>query len=236
MTASSRSTTGRAPFTSLTAAGLLALLLLATISGVACGDGGEDRYAGYWRIPRAAPVEYGLVTVRPRDDSYEVRLDTLPWRQATVVDGRLRLQEQFQQDRAYAPGLDLELTDGTGVILVSASPSPASWALTRLDEQRYRAQLNVMADEELDLALLALSELAKDWAREHDGRPPAVADMDADSAFGRYVSGRVAQWPRNPFTGDAMRAGDEPGDFSYATNGGGFTLTAVSSSGSPVSP
>jgi len=59
--------------------------------------------------------------------------------------------------------------------------------------------------------------------------------MKADSAFGRYVAQRLVLWPLNPFTGEEMHAGNKPGDFSYATDGRSFTLTAVSSNGSSVS-
>lgn len=216
-----------------------AFLLVAAVCVACSGNGGsKDPYAGYWRIPSGSFTGYSLLGVRPSGDAYQARFDMLAWHPAKIVDGRLRVQQFHAKDSMLTPGLDLEVKDGRGALLVSASPSPEPFALTRLSEAQYQAKLLAMADRELPTTLYMLSFLAKEYAKTHGGRPPRVADMNAASTFGRFIARRdpPLPWPLNPFTGEDMHSGSEPGDFSYATNGQSFDLTAVSSDGSTVSP
>lgn len=220
------------------AAPALILCVLVAAICVACGSNGgsADSYAGYWRLPSgslAALTGYRLLAVRSSGDSYQARFDTLAWHTAEIVDGRLRVQVRYAKDPMFAPELDLETAGGKGVLLMSVSSSPLPSSLTRLSEAQYCTRLDAMADRELPTTLCALSWLAKEWATKH-GSPPARYDMTAHSAFGRYVAKRFGLWPRNPFTGEAIHAGGEPGDFSYWTDGRRFKLTAVSSHGSTV--
>jgi hypothetical protein len=219
---------------SLRPAAALGMCFLVVALCAACG-GDNESYAGQWSVPSGATSMYTLLAVRPAGETYEVRFDTLAWRQAELVDGRLRLQERYAKDGMYAPELELEVDGGKDVLLVSASPSPVPVALTRLSEAKYRTRLFAMADRELQMTVDALSMLATEWATKHGG-PPAPADMTADSSFGRYVAERIVRWPSNPLTGEAMQTGSQPGDFAYATDGQGFELSAVSSDGSLVSP
>jgi len=229
-----------AAFRRSAAAAVLGAFFLVAAVCMACGsDGGSnDPYAGYWRVSSSGPAGYTLLAVRPSGGAYQVRSDTLGWHPAEIMDGRLRVQERYAEDSMFAPGLDLEAKDGKGVLLVGASPSPYPVALTRLSEAQYRTKLLAMADRELPTTLYMLSFMAREYAKTHGGRPPRVADMNADSALGRFIARRnpPLPWPLNPFTGEDMHSGSAPGDFSYTTDGQGFDLTAVSSDGSAVSP
>ena len=195
-----------------------------------------DSYVGYWRIPSNTPISYRLLAVRPAGSTYQVKFDTLRWHRADIVKGSLSLQKVYHQGGYYAPRLDLAVGHGQGTIRMSASPSPAPYTLTRLTEQQYQTRLNAMADSQLKFTLLELTGAAKAWAEQHGGRPPEAADMRGDSSFGRNVARQAVQWPMNPFTGEAIRIGSEPGDISYSTNGRTFTLTAVSSDGGTLRP
>jgi len=230
---------------------LVAVSLLMLTGALACGGSGvegtdavdaEEKaadgapYTGYWSIPPDGLVHYRLLAISPSGDGYQVRFDTLATHRAEIIDGKLRLQERYSEGSMYAPQLDLVVQDGTATVLQSASPSPYPITLTRLTEQEYQAQFDAMADEQLALTVMGLTGMVEGWAEQHDGRPPEVAEMRADSDFGRFVAEWIVEWPRNPFTAKPMQIGTEPGDLSYSTDGRSFTLTAVASDGSTVGP
>lgn len=53
---------------------------------------------------------------------------------------------------------------------------------------------------------------------------PASAGSDVLGVF-------VTPWPVNPFTGEPMGPGDQPGDYTYTTDGSGYRLVGHLSAG-----
>jgi hypothetical protein len=222
--------------------GVLSLLVALLAVGAACGHD-EDAYSGYWDLSSMALPLHDLLEVRTAGDAYEVRFDTLPWRRAEVVDDRLRLQPYGRDGAMVTFGVGLEVSDAKATVLVSASPSPISSTVTRLSEAEYRARLDAMADRELPLTVRGLAEFVREWAEAHEGVPPAPSEMTAGSDFGDYVDERIGSfageglyWPWNPFTGEPIAIGTDPGELSYAVDGPEFTLAVHDSSGALVSP
>lgn len=225
---------------------LVLLLLLVVVGGSACGGSEADDYVGYWRMPplKQSLLGHDLLQIRRSDGAYAVRFDTLPWHRAELVDGRLQLQKHSRVDSYVSLGVELEVSDGEATIHVTASPSPNSSVVTRLTEDQYQSELTAMADEELRFTVSGLTWFAEEWAETHGGVPPAAGAMTPDSAFGRYVDERIGSygsegiitWPWNPFTGEPIGIGTDPGDLSYSTAGREFSLAAYDSNGALVSP
>jgi hypothetical protein len=73
--------------------------------------------------------------------------------------------------------------------------------------------------------LLLLQRYVETYAAAHAGTYPAPADVTA-AAFGDgYV------WPRNPWTGSDMVAGNTLGDFSYTGGGATYSLKVMLTNG-----
>jgi len=66
--------------------------------------------------------------------------------------------------------------------------------------------------------LLLLQRYVEEYAAAHAGSYPAAAEMTPEAFGAGYV------WPKNPRTGFPMAVGTGLGDFSYTSDGGGYTL------------
>jgi hypothetical protein len=108
-------------------------------------------------------------------------------------------------------------------------------SLTRLTKSGYAKAAVTYANYMTKVWSYSLATLVARWAKQHGGTPPAPAAMIPGSSFGRFVvkQGEYGShiWPLNPFTGKPMRAGTDPGDFTYSSSGSSFKLIAHLSGG-----
>jgi hypothetical protein len=67
------------------------------------------------------------------------------------------------------------------------------------------------------------------WATNNNNLYPTPADVSETGGIASYVN----PWPANPYTGQPMKPGTQPGDFTYEQlNGGaGYKLTGYISNG-----
>jgi len=103
----------------------------------------------------------------------------------------------------------------------SGSPSPTP-SPTGTDTAQY--------DEQVAAAIVQIQVGVLNWATDNGGYPP-VEQVTADAGVGQYVT----PWPTNPFTGQPMVAGDQPGDYTYEQLEGGqaYRITGHLANGLP---
>lgn len=71
-------------------------------------------------------------------------------------------------------------------------------------------------DQQVVDAIVQIQVGVLNWSTENGGFPP-VEEVTAEGGVGQYVS----PWPTNPFTGQPMVSGDQPGDYTYEQLNGG---------------
>ncbi len=231
---------------------VVSLVVLFVVALAACG-GSEppqppdalDGVEGYWLLP--ATGGNLLVRVEQRDDAYFVSVDGGPLKRAEIADGRLVLPFEGSGSRNLEFGLD----DGRAAVFAYVShgvnPEPGEptgffwrpYAVEPVAAAKYEKMASAKADASMRWELLRLELALREWAKRHGGELPAPAEVAEEAAFGRWMTTESAAfevpWPVNPYTGEAMAAGGEPGDFSYTPDGDSFTLTGTLRDGSTCS-
>ncbi len=87
-----------------------------------------------------------------------------------------------------------------------------------------RGQHDTLVRERVRTIQVGLAE----YAAAHGDRYPSAPEVTADG-----LSGYVAAWPENPYTGRPMRPGTGPGEYVYTVSpdGRSYTLTGYGSGG-----
>lgn len=228
--------------------------LICAVSLTACGNsttspGTEplDAAAGYWSVPSSSPFGGFLLHVAKRDATYYVSIDGGPLRPATLDEGRIVLRLMGSGSRRLEFGMDerrpaLFVYVSHGKNADPGEPSGFFWApfpVKRLTAAAYERKASAKADEAMYFGLLILDFALREWAKQHDGQPPAAGDVRPDSAFGRWLENESAEvevpWPTNPYAGAPMQAGTDPGEFRYTCGGTGYTLVGYGHDGSVMS-
>lgn len=73
------------------------------------------------------------------------------------------------------------------------------------------------SDQQVVDGIVAIQVGVLNWSMAHGDMFPAPVDVAQDGAVGELVS----PWPRNPFSGQPMATGTEPGDYTYEQLNGG---------------
>ena len=151
----------------------------------------------------------------------------------------------FQITLEAGPGkdsADMKVTGGnqTTVIvplkrvaaLVPVSPSPAPTVTptpTLSPSSSPSASPSAGTDQQVIDAIVKLQTGVITWATNNNNFYPAPAEVSQTGGVAAYVN----PWPKNPYTGQPMKPGTEPGDYTYEQlNGGaGYKLTGFVSNG-----
>src|SRR5450756_237084 len=151
----------------------------------------------------------------------------------------------FQITLEAGPGKDLadmKVTGGnqTTVIVplkrvaalapVSPSPSPTVTPTPPLSpSSRPSASPTAGTDQQVIDAIGKLQVGVITWATNNNNLYPTPAEVSEGSGVASYVD----PWPTNPYTGQPMKPGTQPGDYTYEQlNGGaGYKLTGYISNG-----
>jgi hypothetical protein len=197
---------------------------------------GGDPLAGYWRVSGEAALYVAggqdfFIAVAARDGGYSLGVDGRPPQPATLSNGRIVLPYQSCTGTASEFGVDGARPAVFAFVNPSQSPSPGepsgpswrSFPVEGLTADEYAAASGVKADATMRLELASMRILLRTWSKDN-GRLPLPAEMSGSSAFGRWAAG-LGVWPVNPYTGEPMTAGTRPGQFVYAVEDEGFTLT-----------
>ena len=197
-------------------AGRAALALIVVVLaglGAACGHSHvasrtvspSSRFAGWWDSDN-----WGVLHIVPQNGSY-VLVPTLPWLPQTV----LSLRNGVLSARPQGGGrLTLILTQD-GAQLTG-----------RFSEGGYTKKINYhrATTADIDNALQnanenQLARAIRQW-RWNAGSYPAVTAVRPGGAFQRQLQ----PWPTNPYTGQPMAPGTQPGEYRYRFTTRGFTL------------
>lgn len=199
------------------------LLGVSALGLAACGDG--EHFAGYWRMrpPTDSPPRllyvlrashgYTIQGLWPYSEFLTTRKgDRLVWLPPGKGEGRLEF--------AFDEGGVL-----IGRIFASRSATEAmsTFQMTRATEPRavLEAEMRSVAAHYTNPMLRSeIQELGgslEQWAKEHGGRFPPVADLRADGSFWRWW-GAGRRTFMNPVSREPMKLGDGAGDFDYSTS------------------
>ena len=155
------------------------------------------------------------------------------------------LPAPFQIDLQAGPGKDLADMKVTGanqttvivplkrvaaLVPVSPSPSPTVTPTPTLSPSPSpSASPTAGADQKVIDAIVKLQTGVITWATNNNNLYPAPAEVTEMGGVAAYVN----PWPANPYTGQPMKPGTQPGDYTYEQlNGGaGYRLTGYISNG-----
>ena len=197
----------------------------------------------------------GGVVVEPRDKDYQVTvygstLQVLGTAVATPKGKDLTfalesteslggLPGPFQITLQAGPGEDLADMKVTGsnqttvivplermAALVPVSPSASP---TPSPSSSPSASPSADADQQIIDAIVKLQTGVITWATNNNNLYPTPVDVSETGGVATYVN----PWPTNPYTGQPMKPGTQPGDYTYEQlNGGaGYKLTGYISKG-----
>lgn len=202
----------------------------------------EGALAGYWRITgESAPYTIGdqelLIAVEGQEGAYLVGFDGRPAKPATLSNERIVLPFKRTPVGDPSGGSSPEFgLDGSQVAvfaLVSHSeatepdelsaPFWQPFPVEELTAEEYTKAAAAKGDAARRMELASLRVLIRSWANDNEGLP-AASDLHKDSALGTWASERGV-WPVNPYTGEPMTTGTQPGQFTYVVDGEQFTLT-----------
>jgi len=203
----------------------------------------------------------GGVVVAPSGKDYQVTvygstLQVLGTAVATPKGNDLTFALQSNESVAGLPGpfqitleagpgkdsADMKVTGGnqTTVIVplqrvaalvpVSPSPSPTTTPTPTLSPSSSpSASPSAGTDQQVIDAIVKLQTGVITWATNNNNFYPPPADVSQTGGVAAYVN----PWPTNPYTGQPMKPGTEPGDYTYEQlNGGaGYKLTGFVSNG-----
>ena len=224
-----------------------AALVAFALVGAACGDTapssspssspmGGDPLAGHWRVSGEAALHVAggqdfFIAVAVREGGYSLGVDGRPPEPAILSNDRIVLPYQSCTGTPAEFGLDGSRPAVFAFVNPTQSPAAGepgdpswrSFAVERLTADDYAAEAAVKADATMRVELASMRILLRTWAKDN-GRLPRPAEMSGSSAFGRWAAG-LGVWPANPYTGEPMTAGTRPGQFAYAVEDEGFTLT-----------
>ena len=109
------------------------------------------------------------------------------------------------------------------VVLTGATPD---WLK---DERAAEGDVAAARDQAAELGARVVKGYIEQYGMLHNGTAPAAKEVSATGAVGRLFP----YWPANPYTGQPMATGFQPGDFSYApgVDGVSYSLWVMSSYG-----
>lgn len=107
--------------------------------------------------------------------------------------------------------------------------SPASTPTPATPTPSPSASADVEKDQRVIEGIGRLQAGITEWASDHGGLYPPVAEVAPTAGLATYVD----PWPENPFSGQPMRSGTLPGDYVYEQldGGRGYRLTGFLSGG-----
>jgi len=218
-------------------AGVVAVLAIAAATGgfmLVSGPSADD-FVGTWA---AGDVGMSGIYVIVTNDSGNLMVSTtyltdnpapVP---AKIKDDKLifELPAPSGYDAPPALNADLTMADKDNLRLTVHDDSMGTEAtiailLQRIDGAALKAMQDAQHSEAQDSAVKegvhSLQIGVQSWAVDHNDLYPPVTEMTPDGEVGSMID----KWPTNPYTGEPMKLGTEPGDFTYTTPADRMTFT-----------
>jgi hypothetical protein len=221
---------------------LVLVMTLGSLALAACGSKQNHSYAGYWQSTGGS-VPGMVIHILKSGDAYTVSgsgIGELPM-SATMKNGKLTAQAPTMGPMMGAQSATMTMTlsaDGkTLSVSITALGQPLSGpiAMTRptVSDAALAAQIlnqkNKARDAAVKEGVHALQIGIQTWAPDHSDRYPA-ADVVVRSNKG--FAGYLDHWPVSPYSGAAMKPGDQPGDYTYTRIGTSYKLSGHLGDGS----
>ena len=215
---------------------VVAAALAAAFLAVGCGGGaqpasrsasspgsaasGAESLSGYWVSVAHVHHDFDtgdpfIVKIVARADRFLVTADGRVIGDSPLSDGRLAVTINEAPARLQLASGELVLR-GSGVSTTASRPPT------------YR-RIDVRGGAVVD-GVLRIVDRVSSWAVDHGDTypPPDVVSqkgLAGQSGGGRYVR----RWPDNPYTGEPMRSGQQPGDYQYAVDDSvsGFAMAGL---------
>jgi len=148
-----------------------------------------------------------------------------PWTGAAMAPGRTRGTYTYKVG-AGADGYTLVGRLSAGSFTLSGG-TPA-W----LEKERLASgDVTAARDQSAELGARVIKGYIELWGMLSNGTAPAAGEVSRTGGVGQMF----AYWPANPFTGQPMAPGTDPGEFTYAAGvGGAYSLSARPAQASPV--
>lgn len=231
--------------TSTTCRRIVALALVTTLGSLAlaaCGSQQTHTYTGYWQSTGGSTN--GLViNISKNGGTYSVDgLGTPPMR-ATMQNGKLTVRPSLQLIKWGEPFATMTLTlsaDGKTLTASMTFPwqplmgsGPIVMTRPTVSDATLAAQVLKQDDKGKDAAvkegLHSLQIGIQTWATDHNDRYPS-ADVAIRSNKG--FAGYLDSWSVSPYSGAPMKSGDQPGDYTYTSDGTTYKLSGHLGDGS----
>ncbi len=219
---------------------ILALVLATTLGSLAiaaCGSKPTRSYTGYWQST-GGNVPTMVINISKNGDAYTVAGIGESPMLAKMENGKLTAQAPYMgvpsatmtlTPSADGKTLTLSIVTlgqpvlGGGVAMTRPTVSDATLA-AELQKQKNRAR-----DAAVKEGIHSLQIGVQTWATDQRDRFPA-ADVVVRSNKG--FAGYLDHWPVSPYSGAPMKPGDQPGDYTYTSNGTTYKLAGHLSDGS----
>jgi hypothetical protein len=214
---------------------VLATTLL-SLALAACGSKPSRSYTGYWQSSGGSAN--GLViNISKQGDAYTVSgIGELPM-SATMENGKLTAQVPFMEMQSAMATMSLS-ADGKTLTLALVAlgqgfSRPIAMTRPTVSDATLAAQLQKQRDKANDAAVKegvhSLQIGVQTWAVDHSDKYPS-ADMVVRSNKG--FAGYLDKWPASPYSGAPMKPGDQPGDYTYTSDGTTYKLSGHLGDGS----
>ena len=220
---------------------LVVVTTLVSLAPAACGSKQTHSYTGYWQSTDGS-VKGMVINISRNGDAYAIDGLVTPPMRATMQNGKLTVRPSFQVIRMGEPFATMTLTlSADGKMLTASMTAPwQPWmgsgpiVMTRpaVSDATLAAQVLKQDKKPKDTVVKdgvhSLRIGIMTWAADHHGRYPA-ADVVVRSNKG--FAGYLDHWPVSPYSGAPMTPGDQPGDYTYTSNGTSFKLAGHLSDG-----
>jgi hypothetical protein len=148
-----------------------------------------------------------------------------PWSGAAMAPGKARGTYTYRVD-AGGDGYTLVGHLSAGSFTLSGG-TPAWLKKERLGS----GDVTAARDQAAELGARVIKGYVEQWGMLNNGASPATVEVCSTGDLGQMFP----YWPDNPFSGQPMAPGTDPGEFAYAAGvGGAYSLGARTSQTSPV--
>ena len=224
---------------------ILVLAIVATLASLAvaaCGSKQTRSYTGYWQSIGGS-TDGLVINISKNGDTYSVDGLGIPPMHTTMQNGRLTVRPSLQLIKWGEPFATMTLTlsaDGKTLTASMTAPwqplmgsGPIVMTRPAVSDATLAAQVLKQDDKGKDAAVKegvhSLQVGIQSWAIDHSDRYPA-ADVVIRSNKG--FAGYIDIWPVSPYSGAPMEPGDQPGDYTYTSDGTTYKLSGHLGDGS----
>lgn len=148
-----------------------------------------------------------------------------PWTGAAMAPGKARGTFTY---KVVAGGDGYTLVGHLSAGSFTLSGGTPAW----LEKERLASgDVTAARDRSAELGVRVIKGYVEQWGMLNNGTAPAAAEVSRTGGVGQLF----AYWPANPFTGQPMAPGTDPGGFTYAAGvGGAYSLSARPAQAAPV--